>query len=108
MGQGTANITGYEITYTPLEDFVGDDIIRLEGCNDGDCYRFEVTIHIMGEKVDLTAAAGKKGNSKMWLWLLLLILLIPVICFPFYMFYKKNKTREGDSDEDEDLSLDDF
>merc|ERR1712194_581956 len=99
--QGNASISGYQIKYTPPQDFIGDDTMTLNGCNNGDCYRFDVTIHVIGEKIDpKTGKAESGGTSKLLFLLLLLLLLIPLICWPFYSFYR-NKNRNEEDDESE-------
>lgn len=101
---GNATVKGYWIAYTPNPGFEGDDIMTLNGCNDGECYRFDVTINVHGDRVD-ESGSGDGGFNKMWLLLLLLLLLIPLICIPFICFYlKKKREREQDNYDDDDWS----
>lgn len=96
---GNASIAGYQIKYTPPKDFVGDDVMTLIGCNDGECYRFEVIVHVMGEKID-PASAESEGWNKMWLLFLLLLVIIPLICLPFICFFKNKKRNQDDIHDD--------
>ena len=100
--QGNLTIAGYQIEYTPTQDFVGDEVITLDGCNNGDCYRFDVTIHVMGKKPD--PISQSKGSNKGLLWLLVLLVVIPLMCLPFYLFFRKKGKDEDDLMSDDGIS----
>lgn len=90
---GDVTINGYMAIYAPPSGFTGDDVMTMDGCNDGDCRRFDVTISVIGAKISY--AAANEGWNKMWLILLILLVLIPCICWPFCIFYK-NKDKDKD------------
>ena len=106
---GNVTISGYMAIYAPSPGFTGDDVMTIDGCNDGDCYRFDVTISVIGAKI--TYSAADEGWNKMWLILLILLVIIPCICLPFFFFFKnKNKNKDKsddysyDSDQDDDTN----
>jgi subtilisin-like proprotein convertase family protein len=101
---GNVIIQGYWVNYIPPLDFTGDDVMTLDGCNDEDCYRFDVTISVMGEKTNRQNAGADDGWNKMWLLLLILLLLIPCICLPFCLFYKNKNKDKGDNYSHDDRS----
>jgi len=101
---GTANVKGNAIKYSSPLDYIGADVIAVEGCIQGDCYRFDITVKIMGNEEDV-GVGGKNGggddDEDGWnkLWLLLLLLLIPCVCFPlFYFIYQKKKKTEEENE----------
>jgi len=98
---GNASIAGYQIKYTPPADFIGDDVMTLIGCNDGDCYMFEIIVHVMGDKPEPASAKGE-GFNKLWLLLLLLLVIIPLICLPFILFFKRRKDQKMNTTPDDD------
>jgi len=111
---GNVTLQGYSINYTANLGFEGNDVMTLDGCNDGQCYRFDVTVNVQFEKVDPNAAANDDddGWNKMWLLLLLLLVIIPLACLPCCLFYRKKKReKEGEydygSEDDEEEGLDD-
>mmetsp|Transcript_153 Transcript_153/g.388 ORF Transcript_153/g.388 Transcript_153/m.388 type:complete len:1944 (+) Transcript_153:467-6298(+) len=106
---GNATIQGYWITYTPDLGFEGDDVMTFDGCNEGECFRFDVTVNVRFDR-EGRSAGGKDddGWNKMWLLLLLLLLLIPLCCLPFYLFHKRKQREKEERDNyDDDYSLDD-
>merc|ERR1712194_146139 len=116
---GTATVKKSAIEYSPPLDYVGADVIAVEGCIQSDCYRFDITVEVMGKEEDVGVGGkysvnddggGEEGWNKLWL-LLLLLLLIPCVCVPlFYFLYQKKKKAEeeneyesADGDEDGDF-----
>lgn len=103
---GEVTVSGYMLKYAPPEDFVGEVSMSVIGCNDGECRRFDVTIHVKGERVETDKDKGDEGWNKMWLLLLLLLLLIPIIALPFYFFCKKKDKNAAVESEDDDSRSD--
>jgi hypothetical protein len=107
---GTAKVNGSAIQYSSLLDYVGIDVIDVEGCIQGDCYLFDITIRVMGVEKNV----GENGDDDDWnkLWLLMLLLLLcPCLCLPLYFFYQKKKAEKEDEYEDHDnmdKDLDEF
>merc|ERR1712194_975845 len=116
---GIATVKKSAIEYSPPLDYVGADVIAVEGCIQSDCYRFDITVEVMGKEEDVGVGGkysvnddggGEEGWNKLWL-LLLLLLLIPCVCVPlFYFLYQKKKKAEeeneyesADGDEDGDF-----
>jgi len=91
--EGNVTIDGNIINYVPLLNFSGEDAMSIDGCNEGECYRFDVTIDVMGDTPKLTE---DKGWNKRLL-LLLLLLLTPCICCPLYLFFGKKQLGSHDS-----------
>ena len=110
---GTAKVDGSAIQYSSLLDYVGIDIITIEGCIQDDCYQFLITIRVMGdEENDRENGDDDGSNNKLW-WLLLLLLLVlcPCLCLPMYFFHQKKKVEKENDDEDHDdmdKDLDEF
>jgi subtilisin-like proprotein convertase family protein len=103
---GLATIEGYMVNYTSAFNFTGSDNWTMDGCFNGECFRFDVTVNVMGDGYGDTVPETK-GASKLWLLLLLLLLcLIPLCCLPFYLWHKKKKEEEQ-KDIDDDYSDDD-
>jgi len=107
---GTAKVNGSAIQYSSLLDYVGIDVIIVEGCIKDGCYQFVITIRVMGVEEN----TGENGDDDDWnkLWLLLLLLLLcPCLCLPLYFFYQKKKAEEENEYEDHDdmdRDLDEF
>jgi len=110
---GTATVKKSAIEYSPPLDYVGADVIAVEGCIQSDCYRFDITVEVMGKEEDV-GVGGKyyggddddggeeDGWNKLWL-LVLLLLLIPCVCVPLlYFLYQKKKTEEENEYESAD------
>lgn len=103
---GIAKVNGSAIQYSSLLNYVGIDVISVEGCIQGDCYLFDVTIRVMGDEENV----GDDGWNKLWL-LILLLLLCPCLCLPLYFFYQKKmleKENEYEDHDDMDKDLDEF
>jgi hypothetical protein len=94
---GNMTAQGHIINYVPLLNFSGDDIMTVDGCNEGECYRFDVTINVLGKKLDPHNAEGLGRNKLRMLWMLLL-LLIPCVSLPLYIFYRNKQRDNYDSD----------
>jgi len=90
--KGNATIEKNIIIYVPLVNFSGDDTMTIDGCNDGECYRFDVTVNVMGDKLYPKLTDDKGWNKR--LLLLLLLLLVPCVCLPLYLFHR-NKQRDN-------------
>ena len=113
---GTATVDGYLIDYVPPPDFSGEDYMTVRGCIGPVCYRFNITVIVMGDGNDPAASATTKGSSKLLAWLLPLI-LIPCLCIcisvPLFIWYRKktgaknNDNMDGEGLEDEDRGVDD-
>ena len=105
---GNATINGYWITYTPDLGFEGDDVMTLDGCNDGECYRFDVTVNVQFDRpARTTVVEDDEGWNKMWLLLLLLLLLVPLCCLPLYFLYRKKKREKEGNDYDDENGWED-
>jgi len=110
--EGNATIQGYIINYVPPFNFSGDDVMTVDGCNGLDCYRFDVTISIMGQSPAQTneedANVRKNNNQKHLLWLLL---LLPLVLIPFgwpYRYLWNRRGHEEDDDSESEDSADSF
>ena len=109
---GTAKVDGSAIQYSSLLDYVGIDIITVEGCIQDDCYQFLITIRVMGDEENDRENGDDDGSNKLW-WLLLLLLLVlcPCLCLPMYFFHQKKKVEkenEYEDHDDMDKDLDEF
>merc|ERR1712072_624430 len=96
-----------------MGNYEGFDVFEVEGCTQGKCYLFDVTIHLMGDKEDLASVNnGDDGDDWNELWLLMLLLLLcPCLCLPLYFFYRKKKADEEmgyDDNDDRDGFEDDL
>ena len=89
--KGNATIEGHIITYTPPLNFSGDDTMTVDGCTEEGCYRFDLIINVMGEKLEFKNDEG--WNKR--LLLLLLLLLIPCISLPMYLMYRNKNRNDG-------------
>jgi len=101
--QGNYTVNGYIIKYSPPPGFVGVDTMSVEGCARNLCWRYDITVDVQGERVDLNTSSGW---NKLWLLLLILLLLIPIVFLPFYLFYK-NKGKDDTYDDKYDYDDDD-
>lgn len=101
---GNATLQGFIIQYVPLLDFSGDDIMTVQGCNERECYRFDVTINVMGKKTKIDPSAkeaGDEGWNKMWLFLLLMLPLIPCGCLCYYISCQNKQQDDFDIDQND-------
>jgi len=110
---GKATTNGPTISYSSPLNYEGFDVFEVEGCTQGKCYLFDVTIHLMGDKEDLASVNnGEDGDDWNKLWLLMLLLLLcPCLCLPLYFFYQKKKADEEmgyDDNDDRDGFVDDL
>ena len=105
----TATTKGSAIMYASPLDYVGIDIMTVDGCRGEDCYRFDVTIRMMGDNTvydnDGNPADfdGDEGWNK--LWLLMLLLIIPLCILPillYFCWYRKRNEYGEDISEDSD------
>ena len=103
---GNVTTQGYIINYVPPLNFSGVDIMTVDGCNEGKCYRFDVTITVLGKKLDPDDGGGEIWNKSRLLWMLLL-LLIPCVSLPLYLLYQ-NKQRGRDKDDSDVKIIDTF
>jgi len=90
------------IYYAPLPNYDGQDVMTVSGCNGDDCYRFNVTIRVWGQKFDpdrVGVYAGEEGRNKtgLLLWLLMSILLL-CVCLPLYWWHMKKQQVEDSDD----------
>eukprot|EP00537_Pseudo-nitzschia_pungens_P011055 CAMPEP_0172385844 /NCGR_PEP_ID=MMETSP1061-20121228/3454_1 /TAXON_ID=37318 /ORGANISM="Pseudo-nitzschia pungens, Strain cf. pungens" /LENGTH=1877 /DNA_ID=CAMNT_0013115001 /DNA_START=415 /DNA_END=6048 /DNA_ORIENTATION=- len=115
--RGTARVVGSRIMYTPPPEFVGEDLMTVNGCVGADCYRFDIVVSVMGDEKDMILAEGgdanieQEGWNKLWLLLLLLVFIPCCTCVPFYIWYRKRKQENdvdgSESHESEDEFTDD-
>lgn len=105
---GNATTEGYIINYIPPVNFSGYDIMTVNGCNNLDCYRFDVTISIMGQSEDSTNEGDDngRGNKRQLLWLLLLLSLVLIPLGWKYRHLLHPRDRE-DNDYNDDSSEED-
>ena len=90
---GGVTTEGSILYYSPPLDFIGKDVMTVDGCNGIKCYRFNVTIYIEDDGEDLTRASDDDSGRDNRLWWLLL--LIPFcVCLPVYLLCFRNKDRE--------------
>jgi len=118
---GAIAVEGPTVKYVPPADFLGEDIMTLDGCIQGNCYRFDIIVSVMGDEQDLIRSEGgdvgdgKGGNMLYWLVPLLVLVILGCACIPIYIWYKKKQNEENDGDDDDsddnsgsDGSEDDF
>ena len=80
--------------------------MTVDGCNEGECYRFDVTINVLGKKLDPDDGAAERWNKPRLLWMLLM-LLIPCVSLPLYLLYQ-NKHRGREKDDSDVKKIDTF
>jgi len=108
---GNATIRGYTINYVPPYNLTGEDSMTLDGCNGEECFRFDIIISIMGEKVNpeeagennfLLSLLEEAGRNNSWIYflLLLLFLFVPLLCFAIKRYRENNPRDEGNDDSD--------
>ena len=75
VDQPLGNVTtqGFRIFYAPPYNYIGDDVMTVDGCNGEDCDRFDVTISVIDHTEETTSDDNKQDNSWKWyLWFLVL------------------------------------